>query len=330
MLKNSSPAVSVIIPAYGHADYILDAIQSVRRQTFQDFEIIVINDGSPDDTRELLKPLADRQTIRYYEQKNQGQSVARNRGLGEARGQYIALLDDDDLWPENKLEWQVRLLEQNEDAVLVYGGVTPFSDAPPADSSVASEQAPNGDVMHQFARRNWIVSPGQTLIRKVAIMDANGFDASIWGADDYDLYLSLAKHGTFLYRHVLALFYRKHEGNASHQVDRLYRNTMKVRQKHRQNLDHSLRGKLRDAAYVRKYFSVRFCSASVSASLNGEFVPALRLVTRGILIWPPGILRRRVWKAFGHLAKTLLFRDSGADRVVSNNRTTFSSDSHCE
>src|SRR5690606_4258640 len=88
-------------------------------QTFTDHEIIVINDGSPDDTAAVLAPYRDR--IRYVEQANAGQAAARNRGIGMARGRYVALLDDDDAWPADKLKWQVAALDAEPEAVLAYG-----------------------------------------------------------------------------------------------------------------------------------------------------------------------------------------------------------------
>jgi glycosyltransferase involved in cell wall biosynthesis len=102
----SDPLISVIIPTYRHRDFILRTLDSVFAQTRGDYEIIVVNDGSPDDTKTVLTPLVDAGRIRYVEQPNGGQSQARNRGLELARGKYIAFLDDDDLWPPDKLEWQ--------------------------------------------------------------------------------------------------------------------------------------------------------------------------------------------------------------------------------
>ena len=122
------PKVSVVIPTYNHQCYILAALDSVFAQTFTDFEIIVVNDGSPDNTAEVLRPLTESGRIRYIEQKNQGQSAARNRGISEAKGEFIALLDDDDIWPPDKLQWQVEELQNNPDTALVYGSVSFIDD----------------------------------------------------------------------------------------------------------------------------------------------------------------------------------------------------------
>ena len=94
--------VSVIIPTYNHVDYVAETLETVFAQTFGDYEVIVVNDGSPDGTAEVLRPSREAGRIRYIEQANAGQAAARNRGLAEARGEFIAFLDDDDLWPPDK------------------------------------------------------------------------------------------------------------------------------------------------------------------------------------------------------------------------------------
>lgn len=106
-----NPKVSVIIPTYNRAVKVRPTIESVLAQTLSDLEIIVVDDGSSDDTGKiLLEVYGDR--IRYYFQTNQGVSAARNKGIEEARGEWIAFLDSDDLWEKEKLEWQFKALER--------------------------------------------------------------------------------------------------------------------------------------------------------------------------------------------------------------------------
>jgi glycosyltransferase involved in cell wall biosynthesis len=106
-----NPKVSVVIPTYNRAATVPRAIESVLAQTVTDLEVIVVDDGSSDDTGRVLREMfGDR--IRYYSQANQGASVARNKGVEEARGAWIAFLDSDDLWEKEKLEWQLKALEQ--------------------------------------------------------------------------------------------------------------------------------------------------------------------------------------------------------------------------
>jgi glycosyltransferase involved in cell wall biosynthesis len=106
-----NPKVSVVIPTYNRATTVSRAIESVLAQTVTDLEVIVVDDGSSDDTGKVLGQMfGDR--IRYYPQVNQGASIARNKGVEEARGEWIAFLDSDDLWEREKLEWQFKALEQ--------------------------------------------------------------------------------------------------------------------------------------------------------------------------------------------------------------------------
>jgi glycosyltransferase involved in cell wall biosynthesis len=106
-----NPKVSVIIPTYNREATVRNAIESVLAQTFSDLEVIVVDDGSSDATGRMLQETYGGR-IRYFAQENQGVSSARNKGLAEARGEWIALLDSDDLWEKDKLEWQFKALER--------------------------------------------------------------------------------------------------------------------------------------------------------------------------------------------------------------------------
>lgn len=105
------PKVSVIIPTYNRAAKVRNAIESVLSQTFSDLEVIVVDDGSSDDTGRILGEMFGNR-IRYYAQANQGVSAARNKGIAEARGEWISFLDSDDLWEKDKVEWQLKALER--------------------------------------------------------------------------------------------------------------------------------------------------------------------------------------------------------------------------
>ncbi|MEW6186166.1 MAG: glycosyltransferase family A protein, partial [Thermodesulfobacteriota bacterium] len=101
----STPAVSVIIPTYNRAEFVIQAVESVFKQTFADFELILVDDGSSDETRAALEPYSD--CITYLYQSNRGVSSARNLGLKIAQGKWLAFLDSDDLWLPEKLEGQM-------------------------------------------------------------------------------------------------------------------------------------------------------------------------------------------------------------------------------
>lgn len=224
----SHPSVSVIVPTYNHEVFVLDTLASVFAQTFTDYEVIVINDGSPDGTADVLRPWIEAGRIRYVAQENQGQAAARNHGIHLAQGEFIALLDDDDLWPAEKLKTQVELLAEHPGAVMVYGTAARLEEP----SSIICTETPAGDLRAYFRERNCLTSPGQALIRTEALRQAGGFDPAIWGADDWEMYARLARMGEVLYTETVALLYRSHPANASKNVWKLYSNCLQVQRKH--------------------------------------------------------------------------------------------------
>ena len=117
MTLDPRPTVSVVIPTYNYGRYICETIDSALAQTYKPLEVIVVDDGSTDDTRERLAAYSDR--IRYILQKNSGPAAARNTGIVAAQGEFVALLDSDDLWLPEKVERQVALYLREQDAGIV-------------------------------------------------------------------------------------------------------------------------------------------------------------------------------------------------------------------
>jgi glycosyltransferase involved in cell wall biosynthesis len=212
------PRVSVVIPTYRHQDFILATLHSVFAQTMTEYEVIVINDGSPDDTAAILEPLVRDGRIVYVEQTNKGQSRARNLGIERARGDYIALLDDDDLWPPDKLEWQTEYLDAHRDVGLIGGMLQTIDEN--GTEGWKGKYWPSIDFESLFLE-NPFLSPGQTLIRADLLKRIGGMDSTIWGADDWDLWFRIAKASRIVMLDRLALYYRLHPGNASKQTERL-------------------------------------------------------------------------------------------------------------
>jgi glycosyltransferase involved in cell wall biosynthesis len=223
----SAPIVSVIIPAYGHANLILKTLESVFSQTFQPFEVIVVNDGSPDHTEAVLQPLIESKRIKYVWQENQGVATARNTGFSHSVGKYLAFLDDDDVWPPDKLEYQVRDIE-NALVVAVGGSVGRIGLGGQLTPST-EDPAPNRLIeFEEFFDGNPFVSPGQVLIDAAVFRKVGGFDPEIWGSDDYEFFYRLWQAGPILRSTKTCLFYRIHETNASNNHHKMLLNTKKV------------------------------------------------------------------------------------------------------
>jgi len=120
--------VSIIIPAYNYGRFILETLESVRSQTFTDFECLVIDNGSTDNTKDVIAEILTDKRFKYFYQENKGVSAARNRGLREAKGKYIQFLDADDLIQDQKLEQSVNFMESNPSTHLVYSDMRYFKD----------------------------------------------------------------------------------------------------------------------------------------------------------------------------------------------------------
>jgi len=116
--KNNHPLISIIIPTFNRADWIKAAIESVLKQTYQNFELLIIDDGSTDNTKKIIS-FCDKK-IKYYFQKNKGPSAARNFGIKEANGKYICFLDSDDQWAKTKLERQLNLIFADPNIKICY------------------------------------------------------------------------------------------------------------------------------------------------------------------------------------------------------------------
>jgi glycosyltransferase involved in cell wall biosynthesis len=291
------PSVSVVVPAYGHADYISATLASVFQQTFRDFEIIVVNDGSPDNTGEVVRPYVEAGRIRYYEQKNAGQAAARNAGLRYARGEFIAYVDDDDLWPGDKLEWQVASLRAHPTAVAAYGYAHLTGNG--ENFRQPREAGPTGAIKESLLGGNFIVSPGQVLIRASDLHAIGGFDEKIKGADDWDLWLRLSERGHFKYEEHCALRYRCHAGNASRNTRALFESQMTVLTKHLGATPFSRRW--RDWLRCRRFIGRGSATPElIKARESRRRAEVIRHIARAVRYDPPLIGSRRVWSLLAH------------------------------
>jgi glycosyltransferase involved in cell wall biosynthesis len=236
VVQHDRAPISVVIPTYNHGRFVLAAIQSARDQAPRPLEIIVVNDGSRDDTEERLAGLAQSGEIRYQRQANAGQAAARNAGAALARGRYLAFLDDDDLLPPDSLRWRFQALEANPSLAGVIGNHVEFTDGatiPPEPMTSGAARA----ISHlALFGSNPAVSPGQALLRRDAFQRSGGFAEDIWGADDWDLWFRLSADGQLVHIDRRALCYRIHADNASQQTPRLCRNAALVIERHVQAL----------------------------------------------------------------------------------------------
>lgn len=184
------PKVSVIIPAYNGMEYLPQTVDSVLQQTCQDWEMIIVNDGSTDCTSEWVGQLTDRR-VKLISQTNQGNCAARNTGIINARGEYIAFLDADDLWKPTKLAKQVEMLEQNPEVGLVYTWVERIDHSgkslgKPFKSNLA------GNIWEKLLDKN-VIATSSAIIRRCCFERVGLFDKNLKSfVEDWDLWLRIA------------------------------------------------------------------------------------------------------------------------------------------
>lgn len=196
-MERPEPLVSVILPTYNRAFYLSRAIESVFSQNYRNIELIVIDDGSTDNTREVVEKIGDKRIVFMRTPTNRGVSSARNAGIRRAKGEYIAFQDSDDIWLPGKLAKQVEVLEGlTEDTAFVYcimsrtntAGVKHFV---PDDS--ISRELRRGRLFKKLLIRNYIGAPA-VCIRRSVLENVGTFDTQMPSLEDYDLLLRIAKN----------------------------------------------------------------------------------------------------------------------------------------
>ena len=205
--------VTVIIPVFNGALHIRNAIASVLSQSVRDLELIVVDDGSTDNTVEVVKTIQDPR-LRILQQPNQGASIARNKGIQESKGEYLSFLDADDFWVPNKLELQLHEINKEPSNLMVYGLIQEF-----LDSSITGE-----DTIKPYGNLQTGYSSIILLIRKSDFLKAGFFDQR-WAVaefiDWYDRAKAIGLKDVVIQENLA--FRRIHKGN----VDRLRRTNVK-------------------------------------------------------------------------------------------------------
>jgi glycosyltransferase involved in cell wall biosynthesis len=186
----TAPQVSVVIPTFNSARLVREAIDSVLGQTYRDFEIIVVDDGSDDDTSSVVAQFGS--NVNYFKQTNQGAGAARNQGIAMSRGKHIAFLDADDLWAPEKLAEQIPVIEQDSSVGLVYSDWAITSPGGGTKASQLKDLKPqSGNVFDGLVQCGFILTSG-AVVRRTCLDDVGDFDNTLSIAQDYDLWLRIS------------------------------------------------------------------------------------------------------------------------------------------
>jgi glycosyltransferase involved in cell wall biosynthesis len=241
-LENATPLVSIVIPAYNVAPYISETLATVFAQTFTNFEVIIVNDGSPDteEFERAIQPYHDH--VVYLKQENRGASAARNTGLRAARGELIAFLDADDLWAPNYLEEQLKFIREFDcdlacaDAMIF--GVSADSGQSYMDS-LMGEAPPEGRVTFlELVNADRSLITSGIVVRRDLILQVGLFDEALRNAQDLDLWLRLARHGARLaYQRKVLLSYRSRANSLSGDAINSHQRELRVFDKIEQSYD---------------------------------------------------------------------------------------------
>jgi glycosyltransferase involved in cell wall biosynthesis len=291
-------SISVVIPAYNRSRFIAETLESVLAQTLQPDEVLVIDDGSTDDTAAIAESFAPR--VRVYRRSNQRQAAARNFGVQQATSEWIAFLDDDDVWEPNKLERQMEELARHPEADLCYTGrVLLMQKGDTATFGRVIYAPPAKDIRRALFERCSFF-PSCVLIRRSTFLAVNGFDTKFRVCcEDYELWLKLLHSGTkFAACREPLLRYRLHETNTLKDMSwfedctRVYRRLV-------------LPYLPRYTGWITNFRHQSELEGDLAYSLREQRNPAhLAMMARSVLHWPFNDKHR--YKALTHMLYTRL------------------------
>ena len=237
MSNKSMPKISILSPLYNSTSFIGWAIQNIQSQTIQDFEMLTVDDGSTDDTKEVVRKFIEKDPrIKYFYKENGGAGSAVAEGLLHAHGEYIAFCDQDDWWLPEKLEKQIHFLEEHQDIDLVYSDAY-IGDAHGAlmrhtwmqTRKVVPCEGGYTECAKELFKRNFICAPLVVLVRKSALDKIGGIHTAYLGAYDYDVWFRLLECGSrFGYIAEPLAVWRSHTQNESRHIRKAKKMQLKI------------------------------------------------------------------------------------------------------
>jgi glycosyltransferase involved in cell wall biosynthesis len=213
------PKISVIIPVFNGEKTIKETIDSVLAQTFTDFELLVINDGSQDETLIVLATIKDAR-LKVFSYPNGGPSICRNRGIEQATGDYISFIDADDLWTPDKLAAQLQALQENPQASVAYS-FTDWIDENGQRIHQGSYTSVNGNIYARLLLNDFIESGSNPLICKTAFDEVGMFNPTMGYAEDWDMWLRLAARYEFVSVKAPQVLYRMVRNSQSSNINKM-------------------------------------------------------------------------------------------------------------
>jgi glycosyltransferase involved in cell wall biosynthesis len=306
------PIISVIIPVYNGQKTIRETIESVLNQTFKDFELIVINDGSQDATLEIISSVPDCR-LKVFSYPNAGQAASRNRGFSHSTGEFIAFLDADDLWTPDKLEAQLKALQNNPQAAVAYSW-TNCIDESGQFLREASYSTVSGDVYAKLLLTDFLDNGSNPLIRRQALVEVGDFDESLPPAEDWDMWLRLAARYHFVAVLAPQVLYRQSANSESSNLLRLESACLRVIERTFTQAHDSLQHlKKHSLANLYKYLIFKCFDRSVKRSRALVATKFLWCAIRN----EPSLLKKRItWKVLLKILIVVLLQPQPAQALL--------------
>ncbi len=286
---SSLALATVVIPCRNQARFLSDAIESALRQTWPAVEVIVVDDGSTDDTASVVSRYA---AVRHLTQTNQGTAVARNAGLAASRGEFVLFLDADDRLLPHAVTTGIDWLRDHPDRAYVTGHVRLIRQDG-ADAGIPQQEHADGYV--PLLRSNYIWTPGVVIYRRLVLDCVGGFARAACGSADYELNIRIARRLPFGCHHAVVLEYRQHSANMSADVAHMLASAVSVRRAQRRYVVHDAdaRRAWRDGLSIVQEDYGRRLIEQVKADLRtrGRRVHAVRNLVCLCRYYPTGLVK---------------------------------------
>lgn len=266
--------VSVVMPVYNSAKYVFESITSVLNQSYKNIELIIINDGSTDDSDYIIKKFRTEPKIKYIYQDNKGPSATRNCGILSSKGNYIAFLDSDDVWLEDKLERQLQKIKQ-DGADIIYSDRFNID----IDGNIISRKKPlfySGNIIEALYIDNFICL-SSSLLRKDVFKKVGLFNESLHMSEDYEFWLRAALQCTFCFVDEALVKYRIHPNQSSAR----YIERLEAISQIYKLIDPILRNKI-NSKTLNKSKALHYCNWGYYHSSSGNKTDAIKMYLKAL------------------------------------------------
>lgn len=289
----AAPTVSVVVAAYNMGHYVETAVRSVLEQSVPDLEVIVVDDGSTDNTASVVESFVDDPRVHLIRQENAGQPRAKNAGLRAARGRFIAFCDADDLWVKDKLEKQLPAFDSDVRIGVVYSQVATIDPDGKRTGDITGD-GPSGDVVDELFIKNFVPF-GSAIIRKEVLDTLGLFDEDLAMGIDWDLWLRVAVHWEFLFVREPLYLYRVWPGQMSRNWRGRYEHAFRIMKKFIKDNPDLLSRRVIRRAYADSHVEHGICCALLGGAKHEAALNYLSAI-----LTDPGFLR--AWQELVKLA----------------------------